>query len=409
MEMPVHLVLDYPRRHRIAHMWRALSALAGSVMLLGAFAFVPVFLFLLFAVIAENRSGGASRHPSTDASGTVALISGIVVTISILGALVGLRLIRGTRALVLFLRRFRYGDASRAVTFAVAKTIGRSWRLVTLDDAAIAAVGIATGTKRLLRWEQIGLTTLGRAWKSVLMLSMYVLGGAVTGMVGVVVITILHHEDPATLLETALRANQPTPWSLPGAFRIFLAVTFIAAAVGLAVSLLAVAAFAFIGWYFVFSWSAERVRRAEQSSRAAIQTTQAIATVGRSIARQARKIFCPRLMVLDVATDLWRATVRHLARDASVILIDVSEPSENLLWEIQEVAAGFGSRCVLVGQYERVRHLATDAREALPPEALAARLATLLDNREVLAYTTDRHGMKRFARSLRGKLQTVSA
>jgi hypothetical protein len=54
----------------------------------------------------------------------------------------GLRLVRGARTSVLFLRRFGYTDATRAVTFAVLKTIGRTWRLVTLDDKQTEALGI---------------------------------------------------------------------------------------------------------------------------------------------------------------------------------------------------------------------------------------------------------------------------
>ena len=48
--------------------------------------------------------------------------------------------LRGTRSPVLFLRRFGYRGSMQVVTFAVANTIGSSWRLVTLDDAAIAPV-----------------------------------------------------------------------------------------------------------------------------------------------------------------------------------------------------------------------------------------------------------------------------
>jgi hypothetical protein len=30
-------------------------------------------------------------------------------------------------------------------------------------------------------------------------------------------------------------------------------------------------------------------------------------------------------------------------------LIDVSEPTENLLWEIEELTKRFGARCVIIG------------------------------------------------------------
>lgn len=59
---------------------------------------------------------------------------------SVLCAVVGVRLVRGNRRLVLFLRRFGHSQATAALTYA-ATTIGRSWRLVTLDDAQIAPIG----------------------------------------------------------------------------------------------------------------------------------------------------------------------------------------------------------------------------------------------------------------------------
>jgi hypothetical protein len=43
---------------------------------------------------------------------------------------------------VLFLRRFGYDDATGAVTFAVNRTIGSTYRLVTLDDAEVAPLGV---------------------------------------------------------------------------------------------------------------------------------------------------------------------------------------------------------------------------------------------------------------------------
>ncbi len=43
------------------------------------------------------------------------------------------------------------------------------------------------------------------------------------------------------------------------------------------------------------------------------------------------------------------------------------------------------------------------------PTSVEHRLADLLANREVLAYTTDPQGLKRFARALRGLLLTRNA
>ena len=49
-------------------------------------------------------------------------------------------MLRRRRHAVLFLRRFGYDDATRIVTSALA-VLGRSWRVVTLDDSDVQAVG----------------------------------------------------------------------------------------------------------------------------------------------------------------------------------------------------------------------------------------------------------------------------
>jgi len=147
------------------------------------------------------------------------------------------------------------------------------------------------------------------------------------------------------------------------------------------------------------------VREAERSSRAAIETAEHLRTVTRSILRKARKIISPRLVVVTVATDLWQPAVQQLAARASMILIDVSERTENLLWEIQNVLPKLGPRCILIGHYDKVCRLATNGPHAAPRGLVAAHLASLLDDREVLAYTNDDLGMRRFARALQAKLE----
>ena len=124
------------------------------------------------------------------------------------------------------------------------------------------------------------------------------------------------------------------------------------------------------------------------------------------VAKESRKLLAPRLVVLSVASNVWQQAVERLANVASVLLFDISEPTKNLLWEIEELTGRFGSRCVFVGDYERVERLAGNA--ITPPESLDGRLSVLLDGQEVLGYVTDRRGMRRFARALRSKLQTVA-
>jgi hypothetical protein len=77
-----------------------------------------------------------------------------------------------------------------------------------------------------------------------------------------------------------------------------------------------------------------------------------------------------------------------------------------VLWEIEQLTQRFGDRCVLIGHYDRVSALATPTDRALT--TVEQRLAQLLKGREVLAYTADPAGQRRFAKALRGLLLTRS-
>lgn len=111
------------------------------------------------------------------------------------------RLIRGARNLVLFLRRFAYSEATRVVTFAASGALGRSWRVVTLDDGAIAPVGVASGTTRL--------SCLGRSGVAALMLPLRLRYGAAVaafwiaaaGMVGIAGLRARHNQGVAPLFK----------------------------------------------------------------------------------------------------------------------------------------------------------------------------------------------------------------
>jgi hypothetical protein len=156
----------------------------------------------------------------------------------------------------------------------------------------------------------------------------------------------------------------------------------------------------------VFWLGADTLERAEQLKTAEVGTPQEIELARALVAKESRKLLAPRLVVLGVASSVWRQAVDRLAGVASVLLFDISEPTENLLWEIEELAGRSGSRCIFVGDYDRIQGIA--ALAVTPAESLEGRLSMLLDGQEVLGYVTDRRGMKRFARALRGKLQTMA-
>jgi hypothetical protein len=106
-----------------------------------------------------------------------------------------------------------------------------------------------------------------------------------------------------------------------------------------------------------------------------------------------------------VASEIWQPVVRRLAADSSAIVVDVSEPTENLLWELDALEAQFRSRRILVGDRARLEYLASPGKAATRGQ-LFERLATYLDGEEILAYEGEsRRDMKRFAVGLRARLE----
>ena len=152
--MPVRVVLDHPRRHIIRRLWQPISTVIGLVLLIlgiaATFVAVPATLLVAGWFLGENVAleiTSSRRLMPND----LLLIWAVAAPLAFFGVSRGLRLVRQGRTMVLFLRRFGHDEAQHAVTFAVTNTIGRSWRLVTLDDAEIAPVGVPTGTRLLFR------------------------------------------------------------------------------------------------------------------------------------------------------------------------------------------------------------------------------------------------------------------
>jgi hypothetical protein len=358
----------------------------------------------------------------------IVLAWAVTTPIAIGGLRLGLRLLRRNRTLVLFLRKFGYDDAQSAVTFAVLQTIGASWRVVTLDDAEMAPIGVAAGTRRAFNVGRVvsknilafghfvGLKTfpvvISAMW-AVLALGL-VEPAYELARTGVTTWEAWGNAiDPYVRIVASIFDGQPplayVRPTLPGLFAVLAmvaAISFGALMVTMAALILALPLSTVL---FFLGSSASSVVEAERSKALAVASVAEIQQAALQIARRSRKVFGPRLVVLRVASPVWQDAVTHLAAVSSLPLIDISEPTENVLWELEVLTKRFGDKCVLIGHHTRVAALA-----ALPPagggaRSVEGRLAALLDGREVLAYTTDPQGLKRFARALRGLLLTRRA
>jgi hypothetical protein len=423
--MAVTVVLDHPRQHLARRAWRQLGAFSGGVLLvlglLASLVAVPTTLAVASFVVGwlSEQEGEADPWPAEDVPVTEIFVAwGISTPIAILGLRLGIRLLRGDRELVLFLRRFGYDDATRAVSFAAAKTVGGSWRLVTLDDHEIAPMGVPAGTRRLYGIGARAFSVGSKLGEPVIRIYALALGA----MCAIVGLELLRAPDWRATLEDGTfdpyfdtvgqLAELHVPvdamgWSLPGVFTVLAVVTVLAFAAGLAYLGLMLLMFPLAPVLVFLSSSADAMKAADKAKTLEIGTHTSIPLAARSVVESSRKVFAPRLVVLRVATPVWQETVRGFAEVSSAPLIDLSDVSENVLWEIEELTRRFGPRCLLVGRHDRVAQLADPVSPA--PGSPEERLLRLLDGHEVLAYTTDRRGMRRFARSLRARLLTVTS
>jgi hypothetical protein len=432
---PFRIVLDHPRHHLGRRIWRRISAVAGGILLVvgltASIPAVPATLAVISFVIgwATTEPGDADRWPAEDVPVREVLLAWALTTPLAVGGLrIGLRLVRRNRRLIIFLRRFGYDDAQSAVTFAVLSTIGSSWRVVTLDDAEMAPIGVAEAPRFLFRAGQVAskhvmaiAQFLGLRAFPFLVMAMW--GVVALGLIGPALgfartgtttpDAWISAVDPyLTILASVFERRLPLDFvgpTLPGVF----AVLAMAAALSFATLIVTMAAlllaFPLSTVLFFLSSSASSVQEAERSKALAVSSVKEIQQAAHAIALRSRKAFGPRLVVLRVESHVWQHAVSELASLCSLPLIDISDPTESVLWELEELTKRFADSCVLIGQYDRVANLAELPQGAHGAPPVQRRLASLLQGREVLAYTTDRQGLKRFARSLRGLLLTRSA
>jgi hypothetical protein len=160
----------------------------------------------------------------------------------------------------------------------------------------------------------------------------------------------------------------------------------------------------FAGAVAIFAWSSYgAIRRAESAKTVPIATEAQLEQTVLAIARRSRRIIGPRLVVAKVASSIWQPTVRRLASVSSAVIIDISEPTDSLLWEIETLRPDMRSRCILVGEQDRLRSMTAGGSS---PQA---RLLRLLDGEQVLAYPSDKRDLRRFARSLHARLEALPA
>jgi len=197
------------------------------------------------------------------------------------------------------------------------------------------------------------------------------------------------------------------PWayfepSLSGAFAVLATVAAFAFVGMLVVMAALIACFPLFGVLTFASASADALKKAEGEKKQTLLDIRHLQSMVSEISQQSRQTFAARLVVVRVATQIWRETVSAFASVATASILDISDPTENLLWELTEIERQYNGRLILIAEHPRIAGWA----DGISPDEhpLSARLTQLLGDRDVLAYTTDRKGMRRFARALYGLL-----
>jgi hypothetical protein len=364
--MAVQIVWDVPSTGAAGRVLRGIGVVLGMILVIAGLVAATLPLLYVLIVVSDLIEG---RQPSALEANDLRIL-GIFGASMIVGLWVGLRLIRGRRRLGLYLRKFGFGESTRTVTAALTTAVGRSVRLVTLDDAMVSPLGVSRSRRRLAWW----------VWALTFALVVWGLYWAFGGGYDQASQAADEIADPGESFSAGLGAIFAllvvlVGVSLAGGFAIFGGAAYLAA------------------------------RRAERASTRVIDNAWAIASTARTIASRSRQILSPRLVVVRVATTLWQNAVQGLANVADVVVIDVSHPTDALLWEVATMKPQFGNRWVLVGAQDSVTSLAHP--QTAHGGDHRGLLARQLDGEQIIAYGPRPADQQRFARALRRRLYQV--
>jgi hypothetical protein len=370
--MAVRIVLDGPGRGVGLRLGRALGVVAGLPLIVAGVAglYGVILIGVFFIYVKPDQA--KDQHD--------AIVTGAVcAAAALIGLGLGLRLLRGRRRLVLFLRRFGFDDATRAVSFAAAGAIGRSWRLVTLDDEKVTAVGGATGPRRLAGVTAlIALVPLAyvvwwmRTHSTDSLFSDFKMSGGPS-----------NSTDIATVLANAIGTAMVSALFVVIILTFFVLTGMVAGMISLALAMT----------YGV-------ARHAEHAKKDRIRSQKEVRSRSHAIMRRSRHIFAPRLVVVTVANPVWQQAVDSFAHTAAVAIIDISVPSENLRWEINALLPVMGRRCVLVGRLDLIT-----TQSWYGQTVFTSPLERDIDGHEVLAYQPGPAGVRHFSKALKATIE----
>lgn len=368
--MAVRILLDGPRRPAGRRMARALAVVISLPLILAG-----VVGWAGFAGSAVLLATSSNR--ATDLHNSLPAVA-VYPAAALIGLPLGVRLLRGKRRIVLFLRRFGFADATKALSYAANAVIGRSARLVTLDDAQVKAVGGPAAPRRLA---------------GLVIVTLIAVGGGFGWWLWAKGFDLLYNHMTVT--------SSTGTSDLAKAFVLPIVLAVAAVIILLIVSVLATSFVVFASLFSAATYGF--ARRAERAKRLEINSARDVQRRSRLIAKRGSRIFAPRLLVVTVANAAWQQAVSALARNSAAVIIDISIPSENLRWEIRTLLPLMGRRCVLVGRLDLLTR-----QDPAGKAVVISPMASDIDGYEVLAYRADGPGIRRFSRALRATIEAMT-
>jgi uncharacterized RDD family membrane protein YckC len=148
-------------------------------------------------------------------------------------------------------------------------------------------------------------------------------------------------------------------------------------------------------------------RLAGEAASHVVTTNSEIDLALRSVRRMTGRLWGPKRLFLQAADTVWQDLVYRLAEESTAVLIDVSEPSPSLLWEVETIGSRAWPRWILVGELDMLRSLAGIDVSSEPHATPHERLARLLQGQEILAYEVGRNE-RAFQRSLQARYELVT-
>lgn len=129
------------------------------------------------------------------------------------------------------------------------------------------------------------------------------------------------------------------------------------------------------------SLGSRSIRKAERAKAIVIDEPEKVDRQTKAVVQRTRKVLAPRMVVARVATPIWQRVVASFVGASDVVVVDVSEPSDNLLWEL-DLLSRTNARCVPVGGVDQLAALPDATSSA------ATGVRKWLEGRRVVGYAT---------------------